>query len=443
MIGGSYSAFLQLLAAAEHPEGLAAIVPRASWSDPYRDGWYQNGLFNESVVTAFSGFQPVGGSTGASADARSISALAAHTQNPTPLQLALEHPFDDEFYAERAIYPRYDDITVPALFIDGWFDMFRAGAVRNFNGVASRDKRLIIGPWTHHRAGGLGEIFPEPYPDVLLPEGDPVLAWLDHYVKGIDNGVERAPRVVSYDLGTDDWTLGDAFPPRGASAAALDLSGAPSGSIVSLHDGSLVAHSPRSTGTDGDSYLYDPTSGPTQATGADNATFVGPFADLDQRPDEERTVTYTTAPLGSSLDLRGWMELDLWSTTSAADTDWVVKVSDVQPDGTSRLVSRGFVRASHRAVDPARSRSMQPWLRNDRAEPVAAGSPTEYRIPIEPAGRTLAPGHRLRLSISSSDIAVHQPLPVPAWNTILHDREHPSVLRLQVAADGPKATVME
>ncbi|MEY2448126.1 MAG: uncharacterized protein QOH79_1602 [Acidimicrobiaceae bacterium] len=433
MIGGSYSAFLQLLAAAKQPPALKAIVPRAAWSDPYRDGWYQNGLFNQSVVAAFSGFQPAAGATGISTDPALLLSLVNRPQNPTPLELALAHPFDDDFYKERAIYNKYDRIKVPALFVGGWFDMFTAGTVRNFNGVASVDKRLIMGPWTHRRAGGLAETFPEPYPDVYWPGPDPILQWYEHYVAGIDNGVEREPRVQSYDIGTSQWTASDRWPLSGSSLVDLHLSGEASGSIESLHDGALAARATRDpVSLTPDSYLYDATSGVAQATSNDNAVFLTPFHRFDQRIDEMRSITYTTAALEAPIELAGPIELDAWASTTAADADIVVRMSDVGPDGTSLLLTSGFVRLSQRTVDTRRSKPGQPWLRNDERAAVPQATPVHVRVPIDPVDTTLAAGHRLRISISSADVAVHQPLAAPSINTILHDRGHPSTLFVSV-----------
>jgi hypothetical protein len=129
------------------------------------------------------------------------------------------------------------------------------------------------------------------------------------------------------------------------------------------------------------------------------------------------------------------MELDMWATTTGGDTDWVVKVSDVQPDGTSLLLSAGFVRASHRTVDERMSTRGAPWLLNTSAAPVPAGVPLSYRIPLAPVGITLPVGHRLRVAIYSADPAVHEPLLEPATNTVLHDGAHPAVLRLTTTGE--------
>jgi putative CocE/NonD family hydrolase len=434
MMGGSYLAFVQLLGAAKQPPHLKAIVPRVSYADLYRDGWYQNGLFDWAVSSSFTSFQPVASVTGGSADPAYPAAEAHRGGNPVPFEVARSHPLDGRYYRERAIYDKYDRITAPALFIGGWFDMFLDGMVRNFNGVASTDKRLILGPWTHHRAGGLGEIAPEPYPDVHLPTPDPILAWFDRYLKGRDNGVDRRPRVEYYDLGTDAWRTSASWPPAGSRLHRLHLSGEPSGTLGTPHDGSLAAAVQAtsvpfpSAAAKPDTYVYDPTIGAAHVTSADSATFLTPFRRNDERVDEGRGVTYTSPELPASKRFSGPLELDLWAKTTGRDTDWVARLCDVAPDGSSLVLSSGYVRASHRAVDWSRSRPGLPWLKNTRVDAVPAGTAVRYRIPMSPVGLTLPVGHRLRLAVYSADTTVHEPLAEPATNTLLHDSEHPSVL---------------
>jgi predicted acyl esterase len=431
MMGGSYLAFLQLLGAALKPPSLKAIVPRVAYSDLYRDDCYQNGLFSYGVLASFAGFQPTASASGTSTDPLLLPQASGRPNNAVLLADCKNRPFDGPYYRERSIYNKLDQISVPTLFIGGWFDPFLDGTTRNFNGVASKDKRLILGPWTHHRGGGFAETAPEPYPDVHLPGGDPVLSWFDHHLKGIDNGVDRKPAVEYYDIGDQTWKTASSWPPTGAQLDRLYLSGAPSGSIRSLNDGSLTTTPPRAPADVApDSYRYDPTTGLAQVTSAENASFLTVYRRNDQRMDEMRGITYTTPSLTEPLVLNGRMELEMWASTTGRDTDWVVKVADVHPDGTSLGISAGYVRASHREVDERMSTPGAPWLLNTSAAPVPSGQPLSYRVPLAPVGLTLAPGHRLRVAIYSADPAVHEPLLEPATNTVLHDRAHPAVLRL-------------
>ena len=109
---------------------------------------------------------------------------------------------------------------------------------------------------------------------------------------------------------------------------------------------------------------------------------------------------------------------------------YVGRLIDVAPDGSTRLITQGWLRASFRYVDPARSRPGAPYLPDDRLLPVTIGETTEYRMDIWDTAYTLEPGHRLRLWLSSSDAPTHEPLTVAGRNLIFHDKDHPSQLIL-------------
>ena len=111
---------------------------------------------------------------------------------------------------------------------------------------------------------------------------------------------------------------------------------------------------------------------------------------------------------------------------------FVARLSDVAPDGSETPVTQGWLRASFRHVDPARSRDGAPYLTDDRKEPVAIGLTTQYRMDLSDTAYTLQKGHRLRVGFGSSDSPTHEPLPTPGRNLVFHDAQHPSQLILNV-----------
>jgi X-Pro dipeptidyl-peptidase C-terminal non-catalytic domain len=112
-----------------------------------------------------------------------------------------------------------------------------------------------------------------------------------------------------------------------------------------------------------------------------------------------------------------------------------VRLADVAPDGSARLITQGWLRSSFRAVDPSRSRDGSPYLPDDHDTPVTIGETIPYRMDIWDTAYTLAPGHRLRMWLGSSDTPTHEPLPVAGRNLLLHDALHPSQLMLGTATD--------
>lgn len=163
---------------------------------------------------------------------------------------------------------------------------------------------------------------------------------------------------------------------------------------------------------------------------------LSPHARLDQRPDEARALTYTTPAVEEPLALAGPSELHFWGMTTASDTDWVVKLADVAPDGSSTLLTSSYLRASHRTWDDARSVPGAPWISNEEPAPVPSGKILEYRVDIWDIAHTLQPGHRLRMNISSADTPNHEPLAEPALNAVFHDQHYPSELIPTVRPSG-------
>jgi putative CocE/NonD family hydrolase len=309
--------------------------------------------------------------------------------------------------------------------------------------VASRDKLLVIDPSTHHGTGNAGEVG-APYgsadedPTALSaapPKGEDQ-AWLDRFLKDVPNGIERKPRVRYFDLGDRTWRSAPTWRSAGTALKTMYLSAARSGSTkASPNDGTLAGGVPTGRDSYQDSYVYDPTAGRSVPMGKEGPDGFLPYAPLDQGLDEPSGLVFTGAPLSAPLRLAGPSELRFWAVTEASDMAWVARLVDVAPDGSGRLITQGWLRSSFRYVDPDRSRPGSPYLPDDRSTPVTVGETTEYRLDLWDTAYTLAPGHRLRLWLGSSDTPTHEPLPVAGRNLIFHDARYPSQLLLGVGGD--------
>jgi putative CocE/NonD family hydrolase len=166
----------------------------------------------------------------------------------------------------------------------------------------------------------------------------------------------------------------------------------------------------------------------------------------DNQVDEKvGSLTYTSRPLTEELVVNGPIQADVWVTTTNPEAVVSVAVSDVAPDGTSRGLTNGLLLARHRAVDPARSRtiggqSVQPWhpFTAAAALPVVPGRPMLLPIEVFPTSAVLAPGHRLRITIAPYDVPHALPaLPgaltaLGGVTRVLSDAAHPSSVVLSV-----------
>ncbi|MFL5845308.1 MAG: CocE/NonD family hydrolase [Solirubrobacteraceae bacterium] len=211
----------------------------------------------------------------------------------------------------------------------------------------------------------------------------------------------------------------------------LFLSAEKSGTAtLSPNDGTLASKVPADRASYQDSYVYSPAAGLSVPIGKEGPDAFAPYVPLDPTIDQPQGLTYTTPPLDKALALAGPSELRFWAVTEAQDMAFVARLIDVAPDGSQQLITQGWLRGSFRHVDPKRSRPGKPYLPDDRETPVDIGATTLYRMDIWDAAHTLAPGHRLRLWLSSADTPTHEPLPYPGRNLISHDKAHPSRLIL-------------
>jgi predicted acyl esterase len=428
--GYSYSAITALLGAAQQPPHLTTVVVGHPPTDPYRDVLWHNGLYDQGFSSQWFLGQTAAQSLGIGPQQQVLDRKDQLFAVETRI-----NELDGPLYRERSVLAKVSRIKVPVYVYTGWHDMYSRGDMR-FIDLFKGEAQLWIDASTHHGTGQAGEVgapYGEPFGAPALSSEPPpgqVLKWLDHYVKGKANGVQKQPRVTFYDLGTRTWSTARSWRAAGPNLTRLFLSGEKSGSAQSLNDGSLSSKLPRGRSAYQDSYVYDPTAGASVPMGAEGPDGFAPYVHVDQRLDDLHALTYTTAALHKPLRIAGPSELRFWALTEASDMAWVARLSDVAPDGTQTPVTQGWLRATVRHVDPKRSRPGSPYLTDDRITPVTVGLTTEYRLDLWDTAYTVKPGHRLRLWFASSDTPTHEPLPEVGRNVLFHDQWHPTQLVL-------------
>jgi putative CocE/NonD family hydrolase len=442
LYGYSYSAITALLGATLAPPHLRAVVVGHPPTDPYRDVVWQNGLYDQGFVGQWFAGQTAAQSIG--------TGYQPQILDRAQQQFAIETrliPYDDPVYQERSVLAKVARIKVPVYVFTGWEDMYSRGDMRLIDALRT-PSLLVIDASTHHGTGEAGQVG-APYGGTLSdqlsnaaalggtpPPGEDI-AWLNRWVRGVHNGVERKPRVRYFDLGDLTWHPARSWHSAVTHLTKLYLSAKQSGSATfSPNDGTLATAVPTAVDSYQDSYVYDPAAGASVPMGKDGPDGFLPYAPLDQRADQPQGLTYTAPALTHPLHLAGPSELRLWAITEASDMAWVARLEDVSPDGSASLITQGWLRASFRYVDPARSLPGDPYLPDDRNTPVTIGQTTEYRMDIWDTAYTIAAGHRLRLWLSSSDSPTHEPLQVAGRNLVFHDSVYPSQLLLGTATPG-------
>lgn len=464
MYGSSYVGATQWLAATTAPPHLVTIVPANTASD-YFDGWmYEGGQFRLAFVLPWA----IGLATTAATnrhDDLTANALKSASADPTrwldfrpyrslpALQPAspevapwyfdwIAHSSRDGFWRQWSIRDRYPSIRVPVLDVEGWYDAFLAGGIENFTGMvdsagtpqARTNQRLVIGPWDHVDWGRHGS---EPAPllkDVgsvgESPINELMLAWYDHFLKGVDNNVSGAPRVDYFLMGANRWKSADSWPLPHTEWSRYFLSG---DGGMDARTGTLRTGAPPAVQAP-DRYVYDPTD-PAPSMGGHSCCGArsGPQGPYDQTPVEQRSdvLIYSSDPLAADTEVTGPVTVDLWAASSAADTDFTAKLIVVKPDGDAINLNNGILRTA---------------FRDSLSEPSPAipNQPHEYHIAIWPTSYLFRAGDRIRLEISSSDYPQFAPNPntgepfglssatVSATQAILHDAAHPSAVVIPV-----------
>jgi uncharacterized protein len=414
MAGGSYLGITQLLAAEQRPPHLAAIAPQVALSDLYRDAYTHGGVPNLFFDTQYIAVQGAPGAAGGntSPDLLEQTLRAKLGQSP-PGTIAfdyLERPDDDRFYRDRSPIYRAGAIEVPVLILGGWHDGLMRGQPEMFQALGRRrgvETRLYMDPCTHKGCGPPFAPFTDPpgrYDTAAI-----VFEFLAEHLRG-DRAPAR-PRVEYYVQGADEYATATRWPPARTRFERLHLG-----------DGTLSAKRSRGTA----SYVTDPSAGAAMAFNRYGTVAASPFVPTDQRLEGRQGLTFRTAPVKRPLRLAGPLALRLVASSTATDTDWHVKLADVAPDGTETFITEGALRASHRRLDRRRSRPGRPYHTHTDPRPVEPGRFYGYDVEIWPTAYELAPGHRLQVRLTSTDLPTHFP------GAIAFERDSPQDARLEV-----------
>ncbi|MFQ5895287.1 MAG: CocE/NonD family hydrolase [Nitrospinota bacterium] len=382
MVGCSYFGRSQLLAAGRQPPSLKAIFPYDALTDAYRHCFFHGGIptgFARSWFSSLARLNFWGGRL------KDPSGFHRHFRNV----LGLEYPFDCEYYQERSAWPRLHQIQIPTYFGCDWqfYNLHLPGVFAGWEGVSDTPKRMLAGPLPVPR---------RPFANYHQE----ALRWYDHWLKGMDTRVMEGPPVQLYIQGENRWRSENEWPLARTEWRELYLGGAKEGPEGELLD---------SAGPEGGrSYEYDPASR--------EARFGRP------------KLLYRTEPLPRPLEITGPIALYLVAQSSASDTDWFVTFADENPSGEVSVLTKGWLRASHREVDPARSKPYRPWHPHARELPLKANQPEEFVVEVVPTSNLFRPGHRIRLEIASCDSLAenfvwhHEALPTPAKNIVLEGK---------------------
>ena len=332
--------------------------------------------------------------------------------------------------------PDYGRLKIPAFLMAGWLDGYHNFVPRIMRHAPAPTKGLV-GPWPHAY----------PYKAHPGPEIDArrqlIMPWWDRWLKGKENGILDQPRVASYQMKwfepslrleeidaipgslrhLDSWPDSAFEPPQrlflapdpgatGRGGAARDEA---EDASRPGRGGTLEEVAPRTAAL---SLRYRPGVGTRSKTWAPNGD--GTYG-MDQRQDDIFGLAFDGGPLRAPVEILGFARARLFVSATAPVANWIVRLCDVAPDGTSHYVSKGVLNGTHRRshTDP---------------EPLVPGEVYELAIELHCTAWTFDAGHRIRVVVTNADWPVLWPSPHRMTTSLHLGGDRPSHVDLPVCS---------
>lgn len=424
MIGESYYAWTQWMAAATQPPHLACIAPFDGGADMYRDVAYHGGI----LATGF-------------ASGWAITELRGHyhvgRKGPDPNVMSwdlgwniINHQTYDDFWKERN--PDFSKIRCPVYSIGilHKVGLHLRGNVRGYEEVKVPKKLMLC----HGDFEG-DEVAIFESPEIRLG----LLRWYDHWLKENDTGVMEAPPVTLFVRGAERYRLENEWPLARTQYTKFYLQPGPTGAAESLNDGGLSLTPPR-RGKSSFEYAY-PDPDWTGFSGVGTAVMEKGFVHPTKK-----ILTFTSDPMKGDLEIAGSIVLKLFASSTEKDQEFLVRLWDQFPDSQQkpgvlppmgRILTRGWLKASHREKDEKLSKSYRPYYKHTNPTPIDPGKIYEYDIEIWPTCNVFKKGHRIRLDLACGDsnaldFGGHYYGLKVGRDTIYHEKDHPSHLILPI-----------
>ncbi len=426
MYGTSYSAFNSVQIAAEyHPPALKAIFALCGTDDRYTDDIHHPGGIMLMADNSWVLGMVTSNATPGAPDFELESQAALDRWNTPPwLEVYLHNQLDGPHYRRGSLAPDYSRLTTPAFLGGGYLDIYQNFVPRIMR-YAPAVSRGVLGPWHHSMT----------WPGPVIDWAALRVRWFDHWLKGIDTGMLAEPRISFYlpewhsqtfrEAGAipGEWRFLDSFPdsvyeppdrlylrpePELARETALAMEPAPGrGGGLSELAGSPSALKLR----------YHPARGGSmQSFGPDPEEG---FYGLDARDEIPYGLCFDSPPLKAPLEILGFAKARLYVSASAPLANWIVQLYDLAPDGTSYLLTRGYLNGSHR-----RSHS--------HPEPLVPNEVYAIDVQLMCTGYRFSPGHVLRTVVTNAEFPVVWPSPYPMTTTLYTGGDRASFIALPV-----------
>ena len=409
MFGVSYFAWIQLYIAALNPPHLKCFFAPWAATDLYRDSVYRGGILGHGFwrmwtigsihncrVEKTSYKQEEIDRVLQDEDIAAVPELVQILRNPNtgtnPLLVEiLLHSYDGPYWEERRV--KYEGIKVPGYIGACWgiYGLHLPGAFRSWERLKV-PKKMIIGPPVY---------LDRPLYQLQYES----LRWFDYCLKGIDTGIMKEAPIKLFIMGSNEWKEANEWPLPETKWTPFYL-----------HENGI---------------LYERVCHPDEG-----------FDSFDDSPWGRGHLEYCSPRLVENTEVIGPILLNLYASTTDREIFWFVSLKEVDSQGNERVLTRGWLKGTHREVDPNRSKAWEPFHPHTKSEPLIPGKIYEFNIPIVPTGNLFKAGSMIKLKISCSDDQPKNPLEMIACGNLLrrspsrikvyHEADHPSCLLLPV-----------
>jgi putative CocE/NonD family hydrolase len=466
MIGGSYLGWVQWWAASRRPPHLVTIIPNVSPPDPLYNIPYEYGVFFmlgsvwwadvlESEATGdLSGVAM--SKIGEKKFGKLLRALPVIELDKAVLgkenkywRKWIQHPSNDSYWAPANFSQRLAAVDIPVFHQSGWFDGDGIGSKLNYLLMRSHghdNQKLVLGPWGHTDTATRKVGDRDFGPTAIIDLQDKYLRWFEHWLKGADSGILDEPLVSIFVMGRNEWLHGPVYPLPETRFEKWYLH-SDGGANTLAGDGRLSPELPNGDAAF-DEYVYDPGDPtpsprfyeqPEAAEGEERsaeeleATVKAHYADvLKSRAD---ILVYRSAPLETPLTIAGPISAVLTASTSARDTDWFMRLGEVDEDGRVFPLAEGKIRARYRTS-------------LDAPQLLDPDSVHEYTLDLWQTGIEIPAGRRIQVEVASASFPLfsrnlntggHNELEtdyVSATQRVYHEPSRPSYVLLPVIPAG-------
>jgi uncharacterized protein len=336
------------------------------------------------------------------------------------------HPTYDEYWQAEDCTRHFDKMNVPCFTVGSWYDYMNVGSIGSFigrqhrGGKSSRGRQqLRLGPWLHGRYNKGNKVGQLTYPKNAAIDLVPhMIHWFDHHLKGVDNGVMQDPTVRYYVMGA----VGEKNAPGNVWRTADDWPVKSTPTNYYFHAGGKLSTAKPASGDSVSTWNSDPL----HPAGIPGRSFPG-ARDARAVEKQKNVLTFTTDVLTKPVEWTGDVMAGLYVQSSAKDTDFIVRLTDVYPDGRSILIMDMIRRARYRD-----GYTKEVFMR--------PGKVYRVKFRVGSLSQIFNRGHRIRVTIASTGAPFYEPNPntgepltiefpkntVVAKNTLHHDREHAS-----------------